>query len=84
MEDFKYLINEFASAWKIIGSEVIKRKGLNIQFTEINFNETPLQFILPISKPSSIIIALTELLVDIHNLFITEQKKYSMIQEKEK
>ena len=84
MEEFKCLINEFASAWKIVGGEVIQRRGLSIQFTEINFNETPLHFILPTSISSSIIMSLTELLVDIHNLFITEQRRYSIAQDNQK
>ena len=82
MEEFVYLINEFAACWKLVGNEVIRRNELNMQFSNIQFETTPMHFIMSTTKRSvSVMMALTECLIGIHNSFIREQKRYSTLPE---
>ena len=82
MEEFVYLINEFAAGWKLVGNEVIRVNKFNMRFSEVQFRTTQMHLIMSTTKESgSIMMALTEYLIGIHNSFIREQKRYSTLPE---
>ena len=85
VEEYEFLINGFASAWILIGNEVIIQLGLDLKFQEVCIKETPLSFLLPnFLKDTSIIEASIKMLVNSHNSIIEEQKRCSFLPNNEK